>query len=151
MSHSLAKLLVHVIFSTRDRVAFLSDETIRRQVHARLETVFRKHESPVIIVGGTADHVHVFCSLSRSQPLSRVIGEAKRLSSRWLKRQGGEMKAFQWQEGYGAFSVHQSQAMKVREYITDQEEYHHKRTFQEEFRDFLNRYEVDYDERYLWD
>jgi putative transposase len=151
MAHSFAKVLVHIIFSTKDRVAFLGDETLRRQLHTRLEGVFRRHESPVLIVGGTADHVHVLCCLSRTHPLSRVVGEAKRISSRWIKAQGEPARQFQWQEGYGAFSVNQSQAMKVRDYIASQEEHHKKRTFQEEFRDFLKRYEIDYEERYLWD
>lgn len=151
MAQSLSKMLVHVTFSTKNRYGFLVDESLRREMHAYLASIFKAYDSPSLITGGTEDHVHVLCSLSRNRAISKVIGEAKRNSSKWIKSKRGRSTKFQWQSGYGAFSVSPSQLAQVRAYIANQAEHHRKMTFQEEFRKFLQRYEIDYDERYVWD
>jgi len=103
------------------------------------------------IVGRTAAHVHILCALSRSAAVARVIGEAKRNSSKWIKTKGGDLELFQWQNGYGAFSVSFSKIAEVREYIADQMNHHKKMSFQEEFRLFLRKHSLDFNEAYVWD
>jgi REP element-mobilizing transposase RayT len=98
-----------------------------------------------------ADHVHVLFVMSRTVKPSDVIKEIKRSSTLWLKERCPEMWGFAWQRGYGLFSIGFSQMRTVCAYIARQEEHHRRRTFQEEFRQLLQRYAIDYDERYVWD
>ena len=152
MPQSLTKIWVHIIYSTKNRMAFLHDKTIRRDMHAYLATIHNEYESPALIVGGVADHVHILCTFSKNHTLTKVIGETKRNSSKWAKQQGSaELIKFKWQTGYGAFSVSESMVDPVRQYIENQEDHHRTVTFQEEFRKFLNKYNVDDDKRYVWD
>ena len=151
MPQSLAKILVHVIFSTKDRYAFLSDNDIRGEMQSYLAGAFKQLGSPTLIVNGVADHMHVLCSLGRNDSISGVIKEAKRNSSTWIKTKGGILEKFHWQNGYGAFSLSQSLVSQVRTYIANQAEHHRKVTFQDELREFLAKYEIEYDERYVWD
>ena len=151
MPQSLAKVLVHIIFSTKNRYPFLVDRSIRREMHAYLGGTCKNLDCPVLIVGGVADHVYILCALTRTLSLAKVIGEMKRESSKWIKTKGGMLTKFAWQSGYGAFSVSQSQVDRVRRYIAEQENRHRKKAFQDEFRAFLKSYEIDYDERYVWD
>jgi len=106
---------------------------------------------PTLVVGGVADHVHVLFALSKNHSIAEIVYEVKRGSSKWIKTKGPELKKFQWQSGYGAFSVSQSHVEQVRGYIEGQERHHRRVTFEDEFREFLRRYEVEFDERYLWD
>ncbi len=150
MAQSFSRVLVHIIFSTKERFAFLSDLGLRKRLHAYLAQVFNEHDSPAIEVGGTEDHVHILCLLSRNHAMSEIIRKAKANSSGLVKTQGGMLSKFEWQGGYGAFSIHQSQIDQVTNYIKGQVEHHRQRTFQEEYLDFLHEYQVPYDERYLW-
>lgn len=151
MPQSLAKVLVHIVFSTKHRYPFLADRNIRNEMHAYLGGTCKQLDCPVLIVGGVADHIHILCSLSRNYSIAKVVGEMKRSSSKWIKTKGAALGKFSWQNGYGAFSVSQSQVNSVRKYIASQEQHHKKRTFQDEYRDFLKKYEIEYDERYVWD
>lgn len=151
MPQSLARLWVHLIFSTKDRYPFLSDKSLRTDMHAYLATVLRNHECETLIVGGVEDHVHALFALSRNYSISHVVKEIKRTSSAWIKEQSATQKKFHWQRGYGAFSVSQSHLEQVIRYIEQQEEHHRRVTFQDEFRAFLKKYDVEYDERYVWD
>jgi len=120
-------------------------------MHAYLASIMKAHGSPAQIVGGTADHVHILCALSRSATVAKVIGEAKRNSSKWIKTKGGDLELFQWQNGYGAFSVSFSKITEVREYISDQMNHHKRMSFQEEYRLFLRKHSLDFDEAHVWD
>jgi REP element-mobilizing transposase RayT len=150
MPQSLSRVLVHLIFSTKDRVACLSP-AIQAELHPYLAVVLRDNDCPSLKVGGAEDHVHLFFGLSRTLTIANAVEIAKTSSSKWLKTKGAEFAAFHWQGGYGAFSVSQSHADAVVQYIEGQGEHHRKVTFQEEFRTFLARYQVAYDERYVWD
>jgi REP element-mobilizing transposase RayT len=141
----------HLIFSTKDRYAFLAKPEIQQQTHAYLAAILRKHDCPTLLIGGVADHVHALFALSKNHSIAEIVYEVKRGSSKWIKTQGPEFKSFHWQNGYGAFSVSQSHVEQVRRYIARQELHHRKVTFQDELREFLRRYEVEYDERYVWD
>ena len=151
MPQSLSKILVHIIFSTKGRYPFLHEIAIREEMHAYLCGILNKRESPALLAGGVSDHVHILCQLSRTAGVSNLIGEAKRASSLWIKEKRGMLSQFNWQSGYGAFSIGQSQISSVKRYIAKQEEHHRKMGVQDEFRGFLKRYELECDERYVWD
>jgi putative transposase len=151
MPQSLAKLWVHLIFSTKDRYPFLSDKSLRKDMHAYLATVLRSHECETLTVGGVEDHVHALFALSRNYSIAEIVKEIKRTSSRWVKEKSPAQKKFSWQAGYGAFSVSQSHLEQVVHYIERQEEHHRGVTFQDEYRTFLKKYCVEYNERYVWD
>jgi REP element-mobilizing transposase RayT len=150
MSQSLAKILVHIIFSTKNRHPFLKDD-VRVELHRYMATILKEHESPAILIGSVEDHVHILCSQSKNFATSTLIEEAKKGSSRWIKTKGTAYGTFQWQNGYGAFSVSQSHVDDVVHYIAHQKEHHRKMTFEDQFRSFLKKHRVDYDERYVWD
>ena len=151
MPQSLARLYVHIVYSTKHRCRFLADKDIREEMHAYLGWVCRNQECPALIVGGIADHVHILIRLSRLISIADFLKELKIQSSKWVKTRGGILTKFQWQSGYGAFSVGQDELDRVVSYIRDQEEHHRKKTFQEEYRRFLREYRIEYDERYVWD
>ncbi|HLE33175.1 MAG TPA: IS200/IS605 family transposase [Bacteroidota bacterium] len=151
MPQSLARILVHFVFSTKYRHPFLAEKNIRNEMHAYLGGVCKGLGCPVLIVGGVADHVHILSLLTRTLSVADVMGEIKRESSKWIKSKGGMLTKFAWQNGYGAFSVGQSEVERVRAYIAGQEKHHRKRTFQDEYRAFLKEHGLEYDERYVWD
>ncbi len=101
------------------------------------------------LIGVMPDHIHALCVLSKNVALSKLVEEIKRHSSKWIKTKAVNLSKFHWQNGYGAFSVSQSQLDKVRNYILNQKEHHRKRTFQEEVKAFQDKYNVEYDNRYL--
>jgi REP-associated tyrosine transposase len=151
LPQSLAKVLIHIVFSTKNRYPFLVDKEIRNKMHTYIGGVCNNLDCPVIVVGGVADHVHILCKLQRNSSIAKVVGDIKRASSKWIKSKSGMLSKFGWQNGYGVFSVGESEVNRVRRYITTQEEHHKKQNFQEELRLFLDQYEVEYDERYVWD
>jgi len=150
VSQSLARLWTRLIFSTKDRFPFLTDKSIRRDMHAYLATILRKYDCETLIVGGVEDHTHSLFALSRIYPIAKIVKEVKRTSSGWVKGLSPKLMGFHWQGGYGAFSVSQSNLKDVISYIENQEEHHRRVTFQEEYRDFLRAHAVEYDERYVW-
>jgi len=151
MPQSLAKILVHAVFSTKDRRPLLRDKNLREESHPYIGGILNQLDCQPIIVGGVEDHVHLLCALSRTRQASEMIKEAKRGSSLWLKTKGVDLQDFAWQSGYGIFSIGFSQIEIVRHYIAGQEEHHRKVSFQDEFRELLRRYEIAFDERYVWD
>lgn len=151
MAQSLSRLWTHLIFSTKERFPFLSDRQVRRDMQAYLATMLRSFDCDTLIVDGTADHVHALFALSRKYSIAAVVKEIKRTSSSWVKEVSPALRKFHWQNGYGAFSVSQSHVGRVCQYIQNQERHHRRRTFQDEYREFLKKYEIKYDERYVWD
>jgi putative transposase len=150
MAQSLSKIYIHLIFSTKDRERILSDE-IRPELHAYMGGTIKGLGCSPIEINTELDHSHVLFLLSRTQSLSDVVGHLKKSSNDWLRNQGPQFASFFWQAGFGAFSVSQSQVEDVRAYIRNQREHHRTKSFQEELRAFLKAYEVEFDERYLWD
>jgi REP element-mobilizing transposase RayT len=151
MSQSLAKILVHTVFSTKDRHPLLRDKNLRDELHRYIGGILNHLECQPVIVGGVEDHVHLLCALSRTLAAAEMVKEVKRGSSIWLKTKAQELHDFAWQNGYGIFSIGFSQIETVRNYIASQEEHHRKVSFQDEFRELLRRYEIEFDERYVWD
>ena len=150
MPQSLAKILMHVTFSTKHREPFLT-ETIRHELEAYMTVVLQEFESPPIVLGATADHVHILLLLSKNFPLSRIVEVAKVRTSKWIKTKGEFFRNFAWQSGYFGASLAQAAVPDVVQYIRHQQEHHKKRTFQEECRLFLSQNGIVYDERYAWD
>ena len=151
MPQSLAKVLIHVVFSTKERRPFLRKPALRLELHCYLGGILKQVGCEPLMVGGVEDHVHSLLSLSRTCSVADVVKELKRGSSLWIKARDAELQEFAWQAGYGAFSIGFSQIVNVRDYISGQEEHHRRYSFQDEFRRMLTRYQVPYDERYVWD
>jgi len=150
VAQSPANVLVHLIFSTKHRHPWIRPE-VRSELHRYVAGICRKQGCPALDVGGTEDHVHILFSLSRTVTISKLDEEVKTGSSKWIKSKGQEYADFAWQGGYGAFSIGQSGVEAARRYIGRQEEHHRKVSFQDEFRAFLRKYGVAYDEGYVWD
>ena len=149
MPQSLSEILLHIVFSTRDRVPLIPAE-LQPSLHAYLAGICRTAGCEGLRVGGVADHVHLAVRLSRTLAVATLIEDLKTTSSKWIKTQSGE-NGFSWQRGYGAFSIGYSQLPALLRYIDAQPEHHRTRTFQEEYRALLQRYAIAFDERYVWD
>jgi putative transposase len=122
-----------------------------QELHAYLGGICKNLNCQPIKIGGYTDHIHILCMLSKKVALMKLLEEVKSHSSKWIKTRDESLKDFYWQDGYGAFSVNPSEVDKVIAYITNQHEHHRKKTFQDEYRAFLKKYKVEYDERYVWD
>jgi REP element-mobilizing transposase RayT len=148
MPQSLANILIHVIWSTKERRPLISD-ALRTGLHGFMAGIFKNLESPALIINSVDDHVHVLCQLSKNLAACKLVEEVKKSSSKWMKEQGAA--DFAWQNGYGVFSVSQSNVDPVRKYIEGQAEHHRRRDFKDEFREFCQKCNVPLDERYVWD
>jgi putative transposase len=151
MPQSLSKILIHVIFSTKNRRPFLKDAAFRDRLDGYIVGTLDNLRCPSLQVKSIEDHIHILCHLARTMSVSELLEEIKKSSSKWIKAEAPGLHEFYWQAGYGVFSVSPSAVEVVKAYIANQEEHHRQRTFQEEFRLFLQRHGIEYDERYVWD
>ena len=152
MSQSVAKVAIHIVFSTKHRKPWLRNRDLCNELYAYMATILRDNvDSPVIIINGVEDHIHGLCLLSRKFAIMKVIQEAKTETSKWLKKQSPTTREFAWQAGYGAFSVSESNIPQVRRYIENQEKHHRRMTYQDEYRELCRRHGIELDERYAWD
>lgn len=150
MSQSLAQLYVHLVFSTKHR-EHLIVPSIQPELYSYMGGILNNNECPPLQIGGMTDHIHILCCLSKKITLIKMIEEIKRSSSKWIKTKGESFTNFYWQDGYGAFSVGYTQIEDVTRYILNQNENHKKVSFQDEYRNFLKKYNIEFDERYVWD
>ena len=154
MPQSLSSILVHLVFSTKNREPFIPS-AIETELHPYMAKVFRELKCPSLTIDGTidgtSDHVHILFSLGRAIKVADLVEEVKTESSKWIKTKGREFRNFHWQKGYGAFSIGQSNVEALKRYIRGQKQHHRSVTFQDEYRKFLKWYDIDYDERYVWD
>ncbi len=141
---------MHITFSTKGRKPFI-DEHIKDELYAYIAKICQEYDSPILQIGGVEDHIHMLCQLSRKTALMRLIEEIKSHSSLWIKGKGEKYQTFYWQNGYGGFSVNPTEIETVMDYIRYQKAYHQHKTFQKEYRAFLKKYNVEFDERYVWD
>jgi REP element-mobilizing transposase RayT len=152
MPQSLAKVLVHLVFSTKHRTPWLRDRGLRAELYAYAATILRDTvDSPALLINGVEDHVHILYSLSRKFAIQDVVKECKTETTKWIKKQAPDLADFHWQNGYGIFSVSPSNIEAVKTYIANQEEHHRRMTFQDEFREMCRRHGIEIDERYVWD
>ena len=156
MPQSLSRIALHLTFSTKDRVRALAYPELRTNLEGYIVGALNNLGCPSISTRAVIEHVHILFALSRTETLSNVVQMVKQESSKWIKRQMPDCKdpylvKFRWQKGYGAFSVSESMIPRVKEYIENQEEHHKRMTFQEEYLRLLEKHDVAYDERYVWD
>jgi putative transposase len=149
MAQSLSKILIHLIFSTKCRKPMLPQNPLL-ELHKYAQGIFKKQQCHLIVMNNVTDHVHALFELHRTEALSNVVMHVKKGTSRWLKELSPDYLAFDWQEGYGAFSLGGSQRDEVATYIQNQQEWHPRVSYQDEFRKFLKRYGVEYDEGHVW-
>ena len=150
MAQSFSSVYLHLVFSTKNRVPCIIPE-LHSRLWAYLGGICRGLHCTPVQIGGTSDHVHILCLLSRDIAVQNLVAKVKAESSKWIKRQNPPVPDFHWQTGYGIFSVNPKERGAVIEYIINQEEHHRSRTFQEEFLLFLKKYDISYNEQYLWD
>jgi len=150
MPQSLHTIPIHFIWSTKNRLPLIKPE-IENELYKYMASIFHEYKSPALIINGSTDHIHIFSMLSRMITVARLIEEVKKNSSKWIKSKGMPFKKFYWQTGYAALGVGQYHIENVKIYISNQKQHHHTWTFKEEYIDFLNKYSIEYDERYVWD
>ena len=150
MPQSLAKILVHLVFSTKNRKPWLV-ENLREDLHAYIGGIVQKLNGTLLIAGSVADHIHLLVAHPRTCTPSELIQQIKTGSSKWLKTKDAQFAAFHWQSGYGIFSISPSHRVELEAYIANQAEHHRKVTFQDEYRRLLKKYDLQFDENYLWD
>src|SRR3954468_6738966 len=148
MAQTFTRLLVHIVFSTKDRVPLITPDC-ETDLYAYLGGICRNLDSPLIAAGGTSDHLHLLVSQSKNIALAPLVMNIKKDSSKWLKTKGP--RAFKWQEGYGGFTIGESGVDALVRYIARQKVHHRRQTFQEEFLELLAKYKQIYDPRYIWD
>jgi putative transposase len=147
---SLSSIMLHIIFSTKHRARLIPAEAAA-DLHRYLAAICHAQGCPARQVGGTEDHVHICCSLARTQTCAGLVQELRTGSSKWMKTRAAPLTEFAWQNGYGAFSIDGERLNAVKEYIANQPKHHAGIGFQDEFRELLRRYGVAFDERYVWD
>ena len=148
---SLVQNYLHLVFSTKSRRLWLKNPDLRSRLHEYLGGICHGMKCPSLGVGGVEDHVHVLCQLGRTVTISDCVATLKRDSAKWLKANYPRLDGFQWQSGYGGFSVSPSHVEPLRRYIANQEAHHRTESFQDELRRLLKKYRMEFDEAYLWD
>lgn len=148
MSHTYCSSLFHCVFSTKDRRKIIVPD-VQERLWAYMGGIAREHEMKALAVGGTEDHVHILLSLSASASVANAMRDIKSASSLWM-RTNCSINNFEWQQGYGAFSIGCAQTSVTIAYIAGQQEHHKKRDFQAEFIAILKKHRIDYDPRYVW-
>jgi REP element-mobilizing transposase RayT len=152
MPQSLAQVLVHVVYSTKNRTPWLKEPDLRSELYAYNATILKNNvDSRAILINGVEDHIHILCSLSRKFAIQEVVKESKTETTKWIKKKGPTYANFHWQAGYGIFSVSPSKVDQVKRYIANQEQHHKRMSFQDEFREMCKRHGIAIDERYVWD
>lgn len=150
MPQSLAQILVHLVFSTKNREAVLGDD-IRDELHAYIGGIVENQKGTLLKAGSVADHIHLLIAMPRTCAPADLVQEIKTGSSKWLKTKSARYAQFHWQGGYGIFSISPSHRPALEVSIGNQAEHHRVVTFQEEYRRLLQKYGIEYDERYVWD
>jgi REP element-mobilizing transposase RayT len=148
MAHTYCSSLFHCVFSTKERRKIIAPD-VQPRLWAYMGGIAREHEMRALVVGGRYDHVHLLLSLPSSLPVAEAMRKIKSASSHWM-HETCEMPGFEWQEGYGAFSIGQGQVEATLAYIAGQEEHHRKRDFQAEFIAILKKHRIEYDPRHVW-
>ena len=149
MGSTLSNLLYHVVFSTKNREPLLIP-AVRDDLYRYIAGIIKKEKGVLIQIGGMPDHLHLVVKLNPAHSLSDIMKNIKAGSSKWINEQKMLMGRFGWQEGYGAFTISESQLPGVIRYVKEQENHHRTLSFKDEFIMFLKRHRIEYDERYIW-
>ncbi len=155
MAQSLSNVLLHLVYSTKNREEYLEDENLQKELYAYTSTALKTFDCKSIIIGGTSNHIHILFAMTRTKSISDVIKHTKKETSKWIKTKSLNydkiLSNFSWQAGYGIFSVSSSQKENVINYIKTQKEHHKKMSFKEELIAFYKKNDIEYDERYIWE
>lgn len=149
MPNTYTQIHIHAVFAVKNRGSLIN-KNWRDLLHKYITSIIQNNGHKVLAIGGTADHIHILFGMRPTESLSKLIQEVKRDSSAWINANHFAKGKFSWQEGFGAFSYSKSQISSVCKYIENQEEHHRKKTFTEEYIDFLEKFEIDYDKRYIF-
>ena len=149
MSQSLSKLFIHIVFHIKTTSVKIRKED-KNDLYAYIGSIIKSNDSIPIVINGTDNHIHILCVMSKNIALAKLIEEIKGNSSRWIKSLHPHYRGFAWQGGYGVFSVSSSLHDRTKRYIERQEEHHKKVSFQEEYRMFLKKYNIEFDEQFVW-
>ncbi len=149
MSHTYVRLIIHAVFSTRERLPYLVEEH-REDVFSYMGGILREIRCDSLAINGTADHVHIVFRTPGTLAVAEIMQLVKGNSSKWIHEKRVLKRAFEWQRGYAAFSVSHSNVDRVLQYVANQAIHHRKVSFQEEIRELLTRHGIAFDERYLW-
>jgi REP element-mobilizing transposase RayT len=147
VAQTYTRLLYHIVFSTKNREPWI-DRTWRAELHAYIGGIVRNRKGDLLAAGGMPDHIHLLVRLAATRSISDVLRDIKANSSGWLHQRG--VLPFDWQDGYGAFTLSPSAIPDVTVYINNQAEHHARETFRDEFLGLLAQHQVEYDEKYLW-
>jgi REP element-mobilizing transposase RayT len=150
MSQSLVKNYIHIVFSTKHREDFI-DEKIEKELFSYIAALCKDFQSIALQIGGTDNHIHILCTLSKKVALMKLIQEIKAHSSKWIKTKGKKYENFYWQDGYGAFSVSEENLYPTINYIKNQRQHHQTKGYKDELINILEKHRIKYDEKYLWD
>ncbi len=149
MANTYTNLLYHIIFSTKNRLPLIC-ESFQPDLYQYIGGTIRGERGILIEIGGMPDHIHLLAKFKTNIAISDMLRIIKANSSKWINEHWDNEQRFAWQDGYGAFTVSESQLPHVVQYIRSQKSHHQKKTFQHEYLEFLKQHNVDYDERYLW-
>ncbi|MBL7741680.1 MAG: IS200/IS605 family transposase [Chitinophagaceae bacterium] len=149
MSNTYTQLYIHCIFAVKYRSSLITNEW-KERLYKYITGIIQNHKHKMIAINSMPDHVHLFFGMRPDQSLSDLIRIVKGDSSEWINAQKLSPSLFRWQEGYGAFSYAKSDISKVAAYIENQETHHQKRTFIDEYKEFLTRFGVNFDDRYIF-
>ncbi|MCX6326742.1 MAG: IS200/IS605 family transposase [Bacteroidia bacterium] len=148
MSQSFVQIYVHIVFHTKNNAKFIRED-VESELYSYLGGILKNYKSNPIQIGGTSDHVHILCTLPKTMAPADLVEEVKKSSSKWIKTKGAHYHNFYWQDGYGGFSLSSSGVEAVKKYITTQKEHHKKLSVIDEYRNLLDEYGIQYEERYL--
>jgi len=150
MPQSLARILIHYVFSTKNREPWITD-VIREELHGYIGGIIREMKGALLKAGSVEDHIHLLIVHPRTASPAQLMEEIKTSTTKWLKKNRKELSIFRWQNGYGAFSVSSTHRISVERYIARQLEHHKGITFMEEYRELLKNNDIQFDERYAWE
>lgn len=150
MPQSLSNILVHIVFSTKNRAPTIPDE-VRNELHAYIGGILTNENGTLLRAGSVADHIHLLILHPRTCSPADLVRNIKTGTSKWMKHRCSDCPDFAWQSGYGIFSISPAHKASVMHYIENQEEHHRKTSFQDEFRRLLNKYGIQFDDQYMWD
>ena len=149
MSKTFTPIYYHLVFSTKNRENHLTSQ-IQQELYTYMCGIMKNDQGFVYVLGGRPDHIHLLCSIPPKIAVSKILQSIKGASSSWIHKKFPSLSFFQWQSGYGVFSVSHSQKENVSRYILTQEEHHRNMSFQDEFRSLLKKHGISYDEKFIW-
>ena len=149
MANTYINILIHTVFSTKNRESWLSS-SLRERLYPYMCGIARENGLKVLCIGGTDNHIHILLSLDSTTSIAKAMQLIKGGSSKWIHETFPELRLFSWQEGYGAFSIGISNVDETKKYIENQEKHHSKESFRDEYLKFLTKNNIDFDEKYLW-